>query len=120
MHVVMRKQVVDVFFAVKYLFYWIYFLNYSLNVLGDSRSNENTGLTSLHTIFIRLHNSIATSLLEVNPTWSDDLLYHETRRIITAVLQNIIYKEFLPTLIGPSRSNFGIYQYDPSVKRNFQ
>ncbi|CAF0855202.1 unnamed protein product [Adineta ricciae] len=82
---------------------------------GDSRSNENMGLTSLHTIFIRLHNSIATSLLEVNPTWSDNILYHETRRIIIAVLQNIVYKEFLPTLIGPSRSDFGIYQYDPSI-----
>ncbi len=86
---------------------------------GDTRSNENIGLTSLHTIFIRLHNKIAFLLFEQNQFWSDDIIYHATRRIVIAILQHIIYDEYLPLLIGSSYSNFGIYQYDSSVKISF-
>lgn len=84
--------------------------------VGDTRSNENLGLTSLHTIFLRLHNQIAHSLSNKNPFWSDDIVYHEARRIVIGILQHIVYQEFLPLLVGPSRSNFGFYQYDSSVR----
>ncbi len=57
------------------------------------------------------------SLSKQNSFWSDDIIYHETRRIIIAILQHIVYNEFLPLTIGSSRSNFGIYQYDSSVKK---
>ena len=82
---------------------------------GDTRSNENIGLTSMHTIFLRLHNQLAFSLSKENPFWSDDIIYHEARRILIAILQHIVYDEFLPLMIGKSRSNFGAYQYDSSV-----
>ncbi|CAF1476604.1 unnamed protein product [Adineta steineri] len=82
---------------------------------GDTRSNENIGLTSIHAIFIRLHNNIALSLSKINLFWSDDIIYHEARRIVTAILQHITYKEFIPLMIGPSRSKFGAYQYDSTV-----
>jgi len=85
---------------------------------GDTRSNENIGLTSLHTIFLRLHNKIAFLLSQQNSFWSDNIIYHETRRILIAILQHIVYDEFLPLMIGRSRSNFGIYQYDPSVNKS--
>jgi len=85
--------------------------------LGDTRSNENIGLISLHTLFLRLHNKIALLLSKQNLFWSDDIIYHETRRILIGILQHIVYNEFLPVLIGSSRSNFGIYQYDTSVKK---
>ena len=94
-------------------------MNSSLNSLeGDTRSNENLGLTSLHTIFLRLHNQIARFLSEENSFWSDDIVYHETRRIVIAILQHIVYQEFLPLLVGPSRSNLGFYQYHPSVRHS--
>lgn len=82
---------------------------------GDSRANENMGLTSLHTLFLRVHNRLAVSLSTVNPLWSDDIIYHEARRIVNAILQHITYNEFLPLLLGASRANFGIYRYDPTV-----
>jgi peroxidase len=85
-------------------------------ISGDTRSNENIGLTSLHTLFLRLHNNIALSLSNINTDWSDDVIYHETRRIVIAILEHIIYDNFIPVMIGPSRSNFGIYHYDSSVK----
>jgi hypothetical protein len=110
----MLKLVVVVFFVVcsnilNIEFYIVY--------LGDTRSNENIGLTSLHTIFLRLHNKIALLLSKQNSFWSDDIIYHETRRILIGILQHIVYNEFLPLLIGSARSNFGIYHYDSSVKK---
>ncbi len=53
----------------------------------------------------------------MNPFWSDEIIYHETRRIVIAILQHIVYKQFIPLVIGTSRSNFGTYQYDPMVQR---
>jgi peroxidase len=87
---------------------------------GDTRANENMGLTSFHALFIRLHNRLALSMSRLNPFWSDDIIYHEVRRIVSAIVQHITYNEFLPLLIGPTHSNFGIYKYNPSVNDEFQ
>ena len=85
---------------------------------GDTRANENMGLTSLHTLFIRLHNRLASSIFSMNPHWQEDVLFFETRRLVGAILQHITYNEFLPALIGTSRSRWDQFQYDPTVKRS--
>uniref|UniRef100_A0A915LV78 Peroxidase n=1 Tax=Meloidogyne javanica TaxID=6303 RepID=A0A915LV78_MELJA len=54
----------------------------------------------LHTIFVRLHNRIATTLIQLNPHWNQDRVYQETRKIVGAILQAICYQEFLPSLLG--------------------
>lgn len=67
---------------------------------GDARANENLHLTSMHLIWARHHNYLATNLKELNPDWNDDQLFLEGRRILGAQLQHITYNEFLPILLG--------------------
>lgn len=67
---------------------------------GEGRVNENLALTSIHTIFLREHNRIATQLARLNPRWDDDRLFSETRKIIIGILQHILYHEWLPIIVG--------------------
>ncbi|XP_049773704.1 peroxidase-like, partial [Schistocerca cancellata] len=67
---------------------------------GDIRVNEQLILTVLHTALVREHNRIAKELSYINPHWSDEKLYQETRHIIAALVQHITYHEFLPMLLG--------------------
>ena len=59
---------------------------------GDDRSNEQPGLTSMHTLLVREHNRMVQKLAIFNPHWSDEQLYQEGRKILTAMLQHVTYK----------------------------
>ena len=42
---------------------------------GDVRANEQPGLTSLHTIFVRLHNKFEEEIFAQNPSLSGEDLF---------------------------------------------
>jgi len=67
---------------------------------GDTRGNQNPQLTILQIIFLREHNRIADYLSKLNPHWSDETTFQETRRIVIAEHQFISYYEWLPIILG--------------------
>jgi hypothetical protein len=81
---------------------------------GDVRANENAGLTSMHTLWVREHNRVATGLAESHPEWSDEQIYQEARKTVVAEIQAVTYNEFLPLLLG--EDTLSAYQgYDSTV-----
>lgn len=69
---------------------------------GDERANENIGLTSLHTLFMREHNRLAEEIAARDASLSGEEIYQMARRIVGAQIQAITYNEFLPVLLGPN------------------
>ncbi|XP_060522510.1 chorion peroxidase-like [Cylas formicarius] len=90
---------------------------------GDGRASEQAGLTMIHTIFLRVHNSINDAFQVLNPSWSAHKRFNEARRLVVAIFQHIIYNEFLPRILGEDAlENFGLRllydgfydKYDPT------
>ena len=73
---------------------------------GDVRCNEQVSLSIMHTLWVREHNRIARELQALNPFWSDELIYQEARKIVGAIIQKIVYYDYLPIVLG--RENFDI------------
>ena len=67
---------------------------------NDARLNSYVQETIMVTLWLRLHNHIVDDLSKLNPCWDDERLYQEGRKIVGAILQVIIYKEYLPLLFG--------------------
>ncbi|QQP40350.1 Isolate Cr1 peroxinectin mRNA, partial [Caligus rogercresseyi] len=77
---------------------------------GDSRVNEQMGLAVVHTLWVRLHNKIAHALCDLNPHWKDEKAFQETKRIVVAIWQHVVYNEWLPVLLGPKiMDTFGLW-----------
>jgi peroxidase len=72
----------------------------TLFLAGDVRANEQVGLTTLHTLFVREHNYQARRIAAANPALSGDQVYLRARRIVGAEMQVITYREYLPALLG--------------------
>jgi len=69
---------------------------------GDERVNEMPALTVMHTLLFREHNRLAAQIQARRPYWDDETIFQETRRILIAEWQNVIYGEYLPIILGPA------------------
>jgi len=91
---------------------------------GDPRGNENTNLLALHTAFLREHNRIATNLRSLNPGWKAFRVYHESRKLVGALLQKI-YIQWAEIILGSKfEAEVGDYTgyddtIDPSIPNEF-
>ena len=75
-------------------------LDPSMFLAGDVRVNEQVGLTSMHTLFVREHNRLARIIKRRSPESTDDQIYEQARAWVGALIQAITYNEFLPVLLG--------------------
>lgn len=84
-----------------------------LFVAGDARANENPLLLAYHTLFVREHNRLCDELKVEHPNWNDERLYQEARKINGAILQSIVYNEWLPTM-GVELPDYR--RYNPNIE----
>lgn len=81
---------------------------------GDVRANVQTGLTSMHTLWMREHNRIASELSEQNPSLNDEQLYQAARKQVIAEIQAITFNEYVPELLGDNTIS-PYHGYNPTV-----
>lgn len=81
---------------------------------GDRRANENAEFTVVNTLMVREHNRLAGVLAGMHPTWDDEQLYQEARKLNVAEIQIVTYNEFLPALMGDNAMP-AYTGYDPTV-----
>ena len=92
-------------------------------VAGDSRVNEHPFLTAMHVIMMREHNRIAQQLKRHLPPdlRTDEIIYQESRRIVISEIQNVVYGEYLPAILGKKyMDKYDLFiaektKYDPDV-----
>ena len=98
-------------------------------IAGDVRANENVGLTSMQTLWVREHNRIADELAntefagqDLSDAAVDEEIYQRSRQIVMGLIQNITYNEFLPSTLGfnaiPTYSGYDP-TIDPSISNEF-
>ncbi len=89
----------------------------TLFLAGDVRANEQVGLAAMHTLFVREHNRLVDELQAANPDLSGEELYQRARRLVSAEMQQITYREFLPALLGPrALPRYRGYQADTDAR----
>jgi peroxidase len=74
----------------------------------------------MHTIWAREHNRIANKLSSLNPTWNDETIFQEARRIVIAEVQHITYNEYLPSILSPATiSKYGLAPLTSGFSTNY-
>ncbi len=89
---------------------------------GDTRANENVGLTAIHALFVREHNRLADLIQTNNPGMSDEDTYQWARKIVGAEMQAITYNQYLPAILGdaaPAAEDFNYTGIDASITSAF-
>lgn len=71
-----------------------------VDIKACARCNEAGAIGALHIILLKEHNRIAEELAKLNGDWSDATTFLESRRVVTAEIQHITFKEFLPIVLG--------------------
>ncbi|XP_075556602.1 chorion peroxidase-like [Dermacentor variabilis] len=99
--------------------------------LGDLRAGQHIGLLSMQILWLRQHNRIARNLSKINPHWDDETIFQTARRICEGIYQHIVFKEWLPLMLGtskmsefqlnPKENNYTDYNdsVDPGITNEF-
>ena len=66
---------------------------------GDSRVNNDPLIMTMYTLWVRQHNDLAKEIKLINQQYTDEEIFQETRKIVIAIYQHIVYNEFLPRIL---------------------
>ena len=89
------------------------------SLVGDFRGDENIALHSMHTLWLREHNRIAKQLKKLNKKFKGNKIYHETRKIVGAILQRIVFMEYVPIVARLNPYRGFDQKADPSIINAF-
>lgn len=84
---------------------------------GDDRVNEHAALALIHLVLARLHNRFAHMLRYMRPMYSDEEVFQRARHINVAIMQKIMYSDWLPILLGPETIKRKGLKVGPGVPR---
>lgn len=88
----------------------------SCYIMGDERNTQSEWLSTIVLLHMRLHNNLANQLALINIHWNDEKLYKETRRIMIAINQKIIFNEWAPLFVGENENAAqNIDNYDGNI-----
>lgn len=69
-------------------------------LIGDPRNDQNLITAQLHLAFIKFHNTVFDIALGIHDGVQDKNLFEKTQRLVRWHYQWIIYRKFLPLIVG--------------------
>lgn len=82
--------------------------------LGDFRGTGIFFLGILQSMYHRFHNIVAVQLKALNPKWSDERIYQESRRVVIACYQNHVI-DWLRVFAGKFLLTWSWYQQNQLI-----
>ena len=58
------------------------------------------GLATMHTLWLREHNRLASEIKAAKGNLGDEEIFQIARKILIAEMQNVVYAEYLPVVLG--------------------
>uniref|UniRef100_A0A7M5V0Z6 Uncharacterized protein n=1 Tax=Clytia hemisphaerica TaxID=252671 RepID=A0A7M5V0Z6_9CNID len=89
------------------------------SLAGDIRADENIALHSMHTVWVREHNRVASQLRLLNYHWREEKLYQEARKIVIAEWQHVVFNEWVPRIVDLGRYRRYNSKLNPSIINAF-
>ena len=82
---------------------------------GDVRVNENPGLQTLHTLWVKEHNRLAKEIYSQYQEKDDEEIFQEARKYAIAEWQHIVYSEWLSMVLGEKHMHdYGLFNIENS------
>lgn len=69
-------------------------------LIGDPRNDENTIVSQLHLLFLRLHNKVVDLVRGEQPHLPTEEVFEEAQRVVRWHYQWIVVNDFLPRVVG--------------------
>ncbi|MBI3550108.1 MAG: peroxidase [Elusimicrobia bacterium] len=70
-----------------------------VDMIGDDGRGFWLGMSMMHTLFVKEHNSVAKMFKAKHPDWSDDDIFDKSRLVVAALIARIHTIEWTPAIL---------------------